>query len=158
MKMLFNSPVNAITATAIRLLAENRRTTEAASSIASLWFDFNTRRKNAARGARAPGQNAEVRRWSASPKRWTTPSGPGLAAAWPTHARETSSITESPTRVVCEKLRLPDVRATIRQKRCQNATASVPVWHVDRFSAKRQLPKCPAACKPFRDCGPSFRF
>jgi ketosteroid isomerase-like protein len=25
------------------------------------------------------------------------------------------------------------------------------MWHVDRFSAKRQLPKCPAASKPFRD-------
>src|ERR1700756_5893812 len=31
--------------------------------------------------------------------------------AWLAHARETSSITESPTRVVCKKLRLNDVRA-----------------------------------------------
>ena len=111
MKIPFKRPVNAIPATAIRLLAENRRTTGAASIIVSTWLDFNSRRRNAARGASAPGQNAEVRRWRASPKRWTIPNGPGLAVAWPAHARETSSITERPTRVVCKKLRLPDVRA-----------------------------------------------
>jgi hypothetical protein len=81
MKMLFNRPVNAIPATAIRLLAENRRTTGAASPIASTWLDFNGRKRNAAKGTSAPGQNAEVRRWRASPKRWTIPNGPELAHA-----------------------------------------------------------------------------
>ena len=91
---------------------ENDLRTGAASTIASTWLDFNSRRRNAARGARVPGQNAEVRRWNASPKRWTTPNRPGPATAWPAHARETSSITERPARVACKKLRLFDLRAS----------------------------------------------
>jgi hypothetical protein len=104
--MPFNSPVSAITATAIRLLAENRRTTGAANTIASTWLDFNMKNRTAARGASAPGQNAEVRRWSASPKMWTIPDGPGLAAPWPAHTRRTSSITESPARLVRGELKI----------------------------------------------------
>jgi hypothetical protein len=66
---------------AVKLLAEKRRTTGAANSMASTWFEFKTRNKNTARGARAPGQNAEARRWSASPESWTAANGPEPAAA-----------------------------------------------------------------------------
>ena len=81
MKMPFNTPVNAMRATAIRLLAEKRRTTGAANPMASTWFEFKMRNRNTARGARAPGQNAEARRWSASPESWTAANGPEPAAA-----------------------------------------------------------------------------
>ncbi len=43
-------PTNAILASAIRLFAENRRTT-GVSTIASTWLDFNSRKRNGARGA-----------------------------------------------------------------------------------------------------------
>ena len=49
------------------------------------------------------------------PKGGRLRTGPDVAAAWPAHAREKSSMTESPARVVCKKLRLPGVRATTQR-------------------------------------------
>lgn len=69
MKMLFNTPVNAMAQTAIKLLAENRRTTGEASRISSIKLEFESKMRNAASGPKAPGQKAEAKRWVASTKR-----------------------------------------------------------------------------------------